>query len=139
MAEDNAVNQKLMLKVLTKRGHVPEIAANGREAVRAALSKEYDVILMDCLMPEMDGFEATVEIRRQENPARRVPIIALTANAMKGDSDRCLEAGMDDYLSKPVDLALLDQAIQRWTTKAQEPLVGARGSVQSHDREGVVT
>ena len=123
VAEDNIVNQRLMLKLLTKRGHFPDIAPNGREAVRAAFGKDYDLILMDCLMPEMDGFEATIEIRRLENPSRRVPIIALTANAMMGDSAQCLEAGMDDYLSKPVDMALLDQAIRRWTAGEAAGLV----------------
>jgi len=118
VAEDNLVNQKLMVRVLAKMGHTPEIASNGREAVQAALSKGYDVILMDCQMPEMDGYEATAEIRRSEDPSRRVPIIALTANAMKGDSERCLEAGMDDYLSKPVDLTALAQALRRWTNAA---------------------
>jgi len=122
VAEDNAVNQRLMSKLLAKLGHAVEIAANGRLAVQAVTAENYDVILMDCLMPEMDGFEAAREIRRIESGARRIPIIALTANAMKGDRDRCLEAGMDDYLSKPVDPALLDTTIRRWTASA-EPAV----------------
>jgi signal transduction histidine kinase/DNA-binding response OmpR family regulator len=115
VAEDNAVNQRLMSRLLVKMGHAIEIAANGRLAVDAAQHGDYDVILMDCLMPEMDGFAATVEIRRQESPGRRVPIIALTANAMKGDRERCLESGMDDYLTKPIDAGRLDAAIRRWT------------------------
>ena len=104
-----------MTKVLKKMGHTAEIVSDGRQAVEAALRDEYSVILMDCQMPEMDGFEATALIRQGENPAKRIPIIALTANAMKGDSERCFEAGMDDYLSKPVDLNLLAEALQRWT------------------------
>ena len=115
VAEDNPVNQLLMTKVLKKMGHTAEIVSDGRQAVEAALRDEYSVILMDCQMPEMDGFEATALIRQGENPAKRIPIIALTANAMKGDSERCFEAGMDDYLSKPVDLNLLAEALQRWT------------------------
>jgi CheY-like chemotaxis protein len=115
VAEDSAVNQKVMMKVLTKLGYKPEMVNNGRSAMEAALSNKYSAILMDCQMPEMDGYEATAEIRRRETEGQRVPIIALTANAMKGDSDRCFEAGMDDYISKPVDLAVLAQVLQRWT------------------------
>ena len=88
---------------------------DGRQAVEAALLDEYSIILMDCQMPEMDGFEATAQIRQRENPAKRIPIIALTAKAMKGDSERCFAAGMDYYLSKPVDLTLLAETLERWT------------------------
>ncbi|MDA0204135.1 MAG: response regulator [Acidobacteria bacterium] len=115
VAEDNPVNQLLMTKVLKKMGHTAEIVPDGRQAVEAALRGDYSVILMDCQMPEMDGFEATAQIRQRENPAKRIPIIALTANAMKGDNERCFEAGMDDYLSKPIDLTLLAEALQRWS------------------------
>ena len=115
VAEDNAVSQRLMATVLAKMGHTADIVANGREAVEAVRRRDYDAIFMDCFMPEMDGLEATGEIRRLENSLRRVPIIALTANAMTGDRERCLEAGMDDYLSKPIDLVLLHQAILHWT------------------------
>jgi signal transduction histidine kinase/CheY-like chemotaxis protein len=115
VAEDNAIGQKLMAKVLARMGHTADIVANGKEAIDAVRRGGYDVVLMDCFMPEMDGWSATREIRRLEGPSRHIPIVALTANAMSGDRDRCLEAGMDDYLSKPVDLALLSQAIQRWT------------------------
>ena len=118
VAEDNAVNQRLMVKVLNKLNYTPEVVADGRSAVDAALDGDYAAILMDCQMPEMDGFEATVEIRRKEGPERRVPIIALTASAMRGDSDRCFAAGMDDYLAKPVDLALLGDTLRRCTDPA---------------------
>jgi len=101
---------------------------NGREAVQAALNKEYDIILMDCQMPEMDGFEATAEIRRLETPARRIPIIAFTTNAMKGDSERCMQAGMDDYVTKPVDLALLAQTLRRWSGNAVQAREAPRRS-----------
>jgi CheY-like chemotaxis protein len=116
VAEDNPVNQLLMRKVLQRMGHTPEIVPDGRQAVEAAMREEYSVILMDCQMPEMDGFEATVQIRQREDPDRRIPIIALTANAMKGDRERCFDAGMDDYLTKPIDLNRLAEALQRWTT-----------------------
>jgi CheY-like chemotaxis protein len=114
VAEDNSVNQRLMMKVLAKLGHTPEIVADGRQAVEAAARTSYGVILMDCQMPEMDGFEATLEIRRREDPSRRVPIIALTANAMKGDYERCIAAGMDDYLAKPVRVEALRQLLARY-------------------------
>jgi two-component system, sensor histidine kinase and response regulator len=122
VAEDNAINQRLLAKVLAKMGHIADIVPNGRMAVEALRHTNYDIVLMDCCMPEMDGFEATEQIRRPGNAWSRVPIIALTANAMKGDSTRCLEAGMDAYLSKPIDLALLNQAIHRFAvSKSKTP------------------
>lgn len=103
LAEDNAVNQRVTAGILEKRGHKIVIAQNGREAIQAWQSQPFDVILMDVQMPEMDGFETTAEIRRQEACSGvRTPIIALTARAMKGDRDSCIEAGMDGYLSKPI-------------------------------------
>ena len=116
VAEDNAVNQMVILKLLAKLGHQGEIAPNGKKAVEAARGGTYDAILMDCHMPEMDGFEATSEIRRSGN---EIPIIALTANAMKGDAEKCLASGMNAYMSKPVDLAKLAQELNRWTSRAQ--------------------
>ncbi|MGA8026376.1 MAG: response regulator [Bryobacteraceae bacterium] len=121
VAEDNNINQRIALKLLHGLGYLADVAANGREAVEAVLRKQYDVILMDCQMPEMDGFEATVEIRKLESEKTHVPIVALTANAMSGDRNRCLEAGMDDYLSKPIDLHQLGEILRRWTETAAKP------------------
>lgn len=104
LAEDNLVNQKVAMMVIQKMGHEVDVANNGRIAVDKFLSRKYDLILMDMMMPELDGLEATREIRQKETAlgaADRVKIVALTANAMKEDRDKCLEAGMDDYLSKP--------------------------------------
>ena len=103
LAEDNPANQKLATYVLQDRGHLVEIAGDGQEAIRLTERNRYDVILMDVQMPGIDGLEATTTIRNREDGGRRVPIIAMTAHAMKSDRDRCLAAGMDGYLSKPID------------------------------------
>jgi signal transduction histidine kinase/CheY-like chemotaxis protein len=105
LAEDNVVNQRLAATLLQRRGHKVTIAANGREAVDAAAHRRFDVVLMDVQMPEMGGFEATAAIRRHEQAdgGARTPIVAMTAHAMTGDRDRCLAAGMDDYVTKPLD------------------------------------
>lgn len=103
LVEDNPANQKLATYVLTERGHEIDLAGDGREAIRMARLSEYDVIVIDVQMPGMDGFETTAAIRRLQVGSRRVPIIAMTAHAMKGDRERCLKAGMDGYLAKPVD------------------------------------
>jgi CheY-like chemotaxis protein len=103
LAEDNAVNQKLAVRLLEKRGHSVVVADNGREALAALERQEFDAVLMDVQMPEMDGFEATAAIRaRERQTGAHVPVIAMTANAMKGDREQCLEAGMDSYVSKPL-------------------------------------
>ncbi|RYZ97067.1 MAG: response regulator, partial [Proteobacteria bacterium] len=115
LAEDNPVNQKIALKMLEKMGLRADAVGNGLEAVIAVKSIPYDVVLMDCQMPDMDGFEATKEIRGQDRPEiRDLPVIAMTANAMVGDRQRCLEAGMDDYVSKPVSAPDLQQVLTKW-------------------------
>jgi signal transduction histidine kinase/CheY-like chemotaxis protein len=115
VVEDNLINQRIASKMLENLGYAPDVASNGREAIEATLRNRYQAILMDCQMPEMDGFETTREIRKLENGDTRIPIIALTANAMSGDRELCVEAGMDDYLAKPVDLQQLDAALCAWT------------------------
>jgi signal transduction histidine kinase/DNA-binding response OmpR family regulator/HPt (histidine-containing phosphotransfer) domain-containing protein len=125
LVEDNKMNQLVSTKLLEKLGFAFDIANHGGEAVRAVEGTRYDAILMDCQMPEMDGYEATAEIRRLEGTARHTPIIAMTAAAMEGDRERCLEAGMDDYITKPVRLEAVAGVLQRWIT-SPEPGEGAR-------------
>jgi CheY-like chemotaxis protein len=121
LAEDNVVNQTLAVAMLKGFGCEIELGKNGLEAVNAFESGSFDLVLMDCHMPEMDGFAATAAIREMEQArgARRTPIIALTANAMEGDRERCLAAGMDDYLSKPFKHSQLQEAVARWTVRAR--------------------
>jgi PAS domain S-box-containing protein len=120
LVEDNEINQELARAMIEAAGGACECSTDGRSAVHAALSGTYDLILMDCMMPEMDGYEATRAIRAEElrrcagGRTARVPIVALTANAMKGDRERCLAAGMDDYLSKPIDPAELVRMLAKW-------------------------
>ena len=115
----------MVTETLGRAGYTCKIANNGREAVAAAMSEPFDVILMDCQMPEMSGFEATAAIREYERArgpgGRRVKIVALTANAVKGDRERCLEAGMDDYLTKPLNPVKLIQALDACTRPATHP------------------
>ena len=118
LVEDNLVNQRVAIAVLKKLGLTPDLAVNGLEACEAAGTRDYDLILMDCQMPELDGFEATRLIRQREGGGRRVPILAMTANAMAGDRERCLEAGMDDYLAKPIAILDLKEALLRWLPPA---------------------
>jgi CheY-like chemotaxis protein len=118
VAEDNAVNQKVAVRILERLGVRSDVAANGREAVDMCAMFPYDVIFMDCHMPEMDGYAATAAIRQQMGAARRVPIIAMTAEAMEGCRENCLAAGMDDYVAKPVRPDDLKEALQRWAPRA---------------------
>ncbi|HZP83499.1 MAG TPA: response regulator, partial [Chthonomonadaceae bacterium] len=127
LAEDNAINQMLALNILEKMGHETDLACNGREALEALAHRSYDVVLMDVQMPEMDGYEATAAIRRQEaGTGKHQPIIALTAHAMQGDKDRCLAAGMDAYVTKPIRPQILQEAIQRCTQQTGRPQAAAR-------------
>ncbi len=116
VAEDNPVNQKLVARLLEKSGCQVDLAANGVEALAMWSTSRYDLVFMDCQMPTMDGFEAAREIRRREaGGGRHTPIVALTANTMRGDQERCLAAGMDDFISKPFSSAMLYAALQRWS------------------------
>lgn len=138
LTEDNQLNQEIALAMLEDTGYDVTIAENGRQALLALRSAKFDVVLMDCQMPEMDGFEATRLLRRQEHgTGRHIPVIALTANAVSGDKERCLEAGMDDYISKPFSRAALLAALARWTqaaTQAVQPSHDAAAPVpnQTH-------
>jgi PAS domain S-box-containing protein len=118
VAEDNQINQMVAIKILRKCGYKADAVANGAEAIEAIRQIPYDLILMDCQMPEMDGFEATRRIRNGDAGSRNagLPIVAMTAHAMKGDRERCLESGMNDYLPKPVQPAVLGQTLAKWLT-----------------------
>jgi CheY-like chemotaxis protein len=126
VAEDNDINQIVTQQVLAKAGYSCDLVANGKEALAALAENDYDIVLMDCQMPEMDGLEATRLYRQQQQqePAsgstRQVPIIALTANAMQGDRERCTDAGMTDYLSKPINPLKLIEKIQAYLKQAME-------------------
>ena len=119
VAEDNAVNQLLVRRMFEKLGIRIDLAGNGREAVQMATAFEYDIIFMDCSMPELDGYEATAMLREQ-NRERRIPIVAITANAMSEDRARCLEAGMDDHLTKPVHIEDIRGALKRWISEPKK-------------------
>lgn len=120
VAEDNAVNQRVAVRLLEKQGHSVVVANNGRAAIEALEREPFDLVLMDVQMPEMDGFEATAAIRRKEKVSgHRLQIIAMTAHAMKGDLERCLAAGMDRYVSKPIQIEALKEAIDSALERSQ--------------------
>jgi CheY-like chemotaxis protein len=115
LVEDNAINQKVAAMQLRKLGLSVQTAANGQEALDSWAEGSYSLILMDCQMPILDGFEATRQIRQRESGSRqRIPIVAMTANAMQGDKEQCLAAGMDDYISKPINLSQLQAVLEKW-------------------------
>jgi ammonium transporter, Amt family len=122
VAEDNEINRLVANKVLSQAGYECDLVVNGREALSALGERQYDLVLMDCQMPDMDGFEATTEYRKREavqtaDHRHPLPIIALTANALSGDRERCLAAGMTDYISKPFDPDKLIDLIERHLTE----------------------
>ena len=122
LAEDNPVNQKLAVTLLERWGHTVVKANNGREALEAVQRQPFDLVLMDVQMPEMDGFEATAAIREMEKgTVTHIPIVAMTAHAMKGDREHCLEKGMDGYVSKPLQPAVLFDLLESLTLPASEP------------------
>jgi len=122
VAEDNIVNQKVATHMLERWGCRVDVVGDGRQALEAVARVAYDLVLMDVQMPEMDGFDATAAIRRREAPTgRHTPIIAMTAYVMEGDRDRCVEAGMDDYVAKPITALALLQAVSRWGTRPISP------------------
>lgn len=116
VVEDNAMNQELVCSLLDYLGYRFYVSHDGKEAVQICRGRCFDLILMDCQMPNMDGFEATAQIRQieQENGTARTPIVALTASSVDGDRERCLESGMDDYLSKPFRVSDVKEKLQRW-------------------------
>jgi CheY-like chemotaxis protein len=129
LAEDNPINQRLAVRLIEKRGHTLVVASNGREALAALGSGSFDVVLMDLQMPEMNGFEATAAIRDQEKQSgKHLPIVAMTANAMVGDRERCLAAGMDGYIAKPIRIGELFEAIENLgaTPAADKPSIPHR-------------
>ena len=136
VAEDNVVNQQVALKILEKLGYRADAVANGLEVLRALETIPYDLVLMDCQMPEMDGYEATRAIRNPETAVLNhgIPIVAMTANAMQGDREQCLEAGMDDYVSKPISPSELDDAIERNLGGKVDATPDATSTTESPDR-----
>jgi len=125
VVEDNVINQEVAKGIAAKLGYSCDVAGDGIEALEALERRGYDAVLMDCHMPNMDGYQATEEVRRREAGRRHVPIIAMTAGALREDRARCIEAGMDDYLTKPVRLRQLEAMLNGWTAggdAADEPL-----------------
>lgn len=118
LVEDNHINQLILVKLIQNMGYNCDVAGNGREAVNALEKRNYSVVFMDCQMPEMDGYEATRLIRAAEGNSRHTPIIAMTAHAMAGDREKCLAAGMDDYVSKPINRNLLEQLVSRYINES---------------------
>lgn len=118
VAEDNPVNQQVAIRMLAKLGCRADVAANGREAVLMHGKEAYHLVLMDCEMPELDGYQTTAQIRAMETGRRRTPIIALTSHSTQSEQEKCLAAGMDDFITKPVQPQLLEKVMERWLQSA---------------------
>ena len=132
LAEDNLTNQQVIRRQLTKLGYTCEIEDDGKLALEAWRRNDYALLLTDCHMPNMDGFELTASIRKdQEGSGKRSPIIAVTANALEGEAERCIAAGMDDYLSKPLAMSDLKATLRKWMPNAvpKTQLVESVGAV----------
>ena len=123
LVEDNGINRKVIITMLKSYDITCDLAMDGNEAYQAVLNKHYDLVFMDCHMPVMDGYEATEKIRNAEAGSKHTKIIAMTANAMKGDREKCLEAGMDDYISKPVNFEIMFKIIEETTGLRRDPLI----------------
>jgi two-component system sensor histidine kinase/response regulator len=134
LVEDNRINQLVAVRMLEKRGYVVDVASDGRVALEMYDRRPYQAILMDCQMPVLDGYQATAEIRRRETENRRLPILAMTANTMKGDREKCLSSGMDDYLGKPFTGESLDAALAR--VLSLWPAAAAEGDGSPSDPDG---
>lgn len=127
LVEDNAINQRLVLRLLEKLECRADLANNGREALQMLARQPYDLVFMDCQMPELDGYDATRQIRSSDTGFARVPVIAMTARAMRGDREKCIEAGMDDYVSKPIKAEDLARMLERWSGHRRMGEMGAGG------------
>jgi CheY-like chemotaxis protein len=134
LVEDNPVNQLVAVAALRRMGYQPEVAGTGRKALELCGQHPFDIIFMDISMPDMDGFQATAEIRKLEGTDRHTPVVAVTAHAFEGDREKCLAAGMDDYLTKPIDLDSMCAMVERWT-RVEEPAARETASESSprHD------
>ena len=130
VAEDNPVNQLVIETLLRRRGFAVDVVADGLEAVQRLDPERHDAVFMDCQMPNLDGYEATARIRAGEPPGRHIPIVAMTAHAFAEDRERCLRAGMDDYLSKPIRGEDLDPVLERWLGTAAPPADGVIDGAQ---------
>jgi len=124
VVEDNQVNQAVVLGILKNLGYRADVVADGHSALRILAQKDYDLVLMDCQLPDLDGYEATRRIRRPDSTVRNhdIPIIATTAHAFAGDREKCLDAGMNDYITKPLRREALEQAIEQWTGGTLAPV-----------------
>lgn len=142
VVEDNPVNQQVILRMLLKLGYHADVVNNGIEALNAVQKKVYDLIFMDCQMPEMDGYTATTHIRRLEEKLhhpKNVPIVALTAHALKGDREKCFQAGMDDYVTKPIDIKIVAMVLHRWLSDSSlEAFIHAQSEEKITDENHII-